>query len=211
MRMRTRMAAAACLIGLSTAALASIDPVLEWNAIMLTTTAGQNPFFQARFASDYPVGGIRSRKRHRPGLRSLSRHGCRAADASREAAAVAAAHAVLKNYFPGSATALDAARDASLARIADGIAKQEGIAAGEAAAAAMIALRTGDGSRRQSSTCPHRRTRVNGCRRRAVRRRAASSCSGGICVRSGSRPPISSALSRRLPSRASAMHATTTK
>ena len=51
MRTRTRMAAAACGMLLSTAALSANDPVLEWNSIMVSTTAGQNPFFQARFAA----------------------------------------------------------------------------------------------------------------------------------------------------------------
>ena len=51
MGMRTNLAAAACGMLLSTAALSANDPVLEWNAIMVSTTAGQNPFFQARFAA----------------------------------------------------------------------------------------------------------------------------------------------------------------
>jgi hypothetical protein len=66
--------------------------------------------------------------------------------ASPEAAAVAAAHGVLRNYFPGIAASLDAMRASSLAAIPDGQAKDDGIAVGEAAAAAMIAARTGDGS-----------------------------------------------------------------
>jgi hypothetical protein len=66
--------------------------------------------------------------------------------ASPEAAAVAAAHRVLATYFPASGAALDSARAASLGAIADGAAKVNGIAAGEAAAAAMIALRAQDGS-----------------------------------------------------------------
>jgi hypothetical protein len=66
--------------------------------------------------------------------------------ASAEAAAVAAAHGVLKNYFPGSAASLDAASANSLAAIADGPAKDNGIAVGEAAALAMIADRANDGS-----------------------------------------------------------------
>ena len=53
---------------------------------------------------------------------------------------------MLENYFPGDASALDAAYAASLARIPNGSAKQDGIPVGEAAAAALIALRAGDGS-----------------------------------------------------------------
>ncbi len=53
---------------------------------------------------------------------------------------------VLSTYFPGSAATLDAARANSLASIPDGQAKTDGIATGDAAALAMIALRANDGS-----------------------------------------------------------------
>jgi hypothetical protein len=146
MRTRTRMAAAACGLLLSTAALSANDPVLEWNSIMVSTTAGQNPFFQARFAAITQLAVFEAvnaiDKDFDPYLGTV----VAPPTASKEAAAVAAAHAVLKNYFQSSAAALDSARDTSLANIADGISKQEGIAVGEAAAAAMIGLRTGDGS-----------------------------------------------------------------
>jgi len=70
------------------------------------------------------------------------------ADASSVAAAAQAAHDVLVLLFPTqSATALFNAQLAlSLGAIADGAAKTEGIAVGAEAAAAMIALRAGDGS-----------------------------------------------------------------
>jgi hypothetical protein len=53
---------------------------------------------------------------------------------------------VLKNYFPPAAAALDAARAQSLAAIPDGQPKYDGIAVGEAAAAAMILARASDGA-----------------------------------------------------------------
>ena len=122
------------------------DPVLEWNSIMVTTTATQNPFFQARFAAITQLAVFEAvnaiDKEFEPYLGTISApHG-----ASPDAAAVAAAHAVLENYFPGDASALDAAYAASLAGIRNGSAKQDGIGVGEVAAAALIALRTGDGS-----------------------------------------------------------------
>jgi hypothetical protein len=142
----TRMAAAALGVLLASIAQASTNPVLEWNSIMLSTTAGQNPFFQARYAAITQLAVFEAvnaiEGRFDPYLGSLSAP----ADASTEAAAVAAAHAVLANYFPTNAPSLDAAYATSLARIPDGIRKQHGITAGEAAASAMIALRTGDGS-----------------------------------------------------------------
>jgi hypothetical protein len=63
-----------------------------------------------------------------------------------DAAAVAAAHGVLTWLFPAEAANLLEKRESSLAAIPDGQARTDGIAAGEAAAAAMIAARTGDGS-----------------------------------------------------------------
>jgi hypothetical protein len=66
--------------------------------------------------------------------------------ASDEAAAVAAAHRVLVNYFPAQQASLDAQLNNSLNAISAGArAKAEGVAVGEAAAEALIAERTGDG------------------------------------------------------------------
>ncbi|HXJ58238.1 MAG TPA: vanadium-dependent haloperoxidase [Verrucomicrobiae bacterium] len=66
--------------------------------------------------------------------------------ASAEAAAAAAAHAVLLNIYPGRQADLDTAYAASLASIADGSAKAEGIVVGESVAAVILALRSSDGS-----------------------------------------------------------------
>lgn len=68
--------------------------------------------------------------------------------ASRQAAVATAAYTALKNYFPNN-SALDVKYAASLATIlinnpADQTAKDSGMAIGEAAADAMIALRAGD-------------------------------------------------------------------
>lgn len=72
--------------------------------------------------------------------------GSAAAGASDAAAAAAAAHRVLVNYFPAQQMTLDAAFRDSLAAINDSsFAKDDGVAAGEAAAAALIAARAGDG------------------------------------------------------------------
>lgn len=122
------------------------DPVLEWNSIMVATTSGQNPFAQARFAAITQLAVFEAVNsiggEFDPYLGAVSAPG----HASREAAAIAAAHTVLRNYFPASAAGLDAAREASLAALDPGKGVAEGIAVGEAAAAAMIALRSADGS-----------------------------------------------------------------
>ncbi|WP_052573913.1 vanadium-dependent haloperoxidase [Haloferula sp. BvORR071] len=66
--------------------------------------------------------------------------------ASPAAAAAQAARDVLVNYFPSQQTGLDARLATSLATIPAGQAKTDGIAAGSAAAAHIIALRSNDGS-----------------------------------------------------------------
>jgi hypothetical protein len=187
------------------------DPVLEWNSIMVTTTATQNPFFQARFAAITQLAVFEAvnaiDKEFEPYLGTITAP----SGASADAAAVAAAHAVLENYFPGSASALDAAYAASLAGIRNGSAKQNGITVGEAAAAALIALRTGDGSAPTKSYLPTSSA--------AGQWQPTPSCpaTGGIllqwatCARSRSRARVSFALRQNLRSRAGAMRAATTK
>jgi hypothetical protein len=67
------------------------------------------------------------------------------AGASKVAAAATAAHDVLAASFPDQAADLQALLDASLATVADGASRDAGVAVGAAAAAAMLAERTGDG------------------------------------------------------------------
>jgi hypothetical protein len=76
------------------------------------------------------------------------------ANASTGAAAVAAAHRVLVNYFPSQQTALDSQFTTSLAGVADGGDKTAGVAVGEAAAMAIISARFGDGLEANISYLP---------------------------------------------------------
>jgi hypothetical protein len=135
--------AAALLFGSS---MANADVVQDWNEIMLETVNGQNPFAQARFAAITQLAVFEAVNattgRYTPYFGTVTAP----PGSSAEAAAVAAAHAVLKNYFPAAAASLDAAREKSLAAMPDGPPKLNGIAVGEAAAAAMIAARTNDGA-----------------------------------------------------------------
>lgn len=113
---------------------------------MLHTIAAQNPFAQARFAAITELAMFEAvnacTRDYEPYLGAITAP----ADASADAAAIAAAHGVLRNYFPASAASLDGLRAASLAAIPDGPSKTDGIAVGEAAAAALIAARANDGS-----------------------------------------------------------------
>ncbi|MET9439350.1 vanadium-dependent haloperoxidase [Streptomyces sp. NPDC006610] len=65
--------------------------------------------------------------------------------ASAEAAAAAAAHEVLRTYFPSSRKRLDAAYAESLAKIPDGRAEERGVAFGRRAAEHVVRLRADDG------------------------------------------------------------------
>ncbi|MCC5575434.1 phosphatase PAP2 family protein [Microtetraspora sp. AC03309] len=67
-------------------------------------------------------------------------------DASRPAAAAAAAHGALTALYPAHKTSLDRQLSTDLADIPDGRAKQEGINVGAQAARAIIALRAHDGA-----------------------------------------------------------------
>jgi membrane-associated phospholipid phosphatase len=133
-------------------AVAKADPVLDWNVIAVDTAVanGQNPFAQARFAAVVQVAVFEAVNAitgdYRPYLRSIVGSIVAPHGASAHAAAVEAAYQVLSTYFPASAAELDAARASSLASIPDGKAKIDGIATGEAAANALIALRANDGS-----------------------------------------------------------------
>jgi hypothetical protein len=79
-----------------------------------------------------------------------------AAQQEATAAAVAAANRVtLSKLMPSQEAAISAAYTAALAAIADGPAKHDGIAAGEEAAAAVLAARADDGAAAQEKYKPH--------------------------------------------------------
>ena len=74
--------------------------------------------------------------------------------ASKDAAAAAAAHAVLVSLYPDQKPKLDEALQASLATVAEDDAKKKGIELGKKAAAGIIALRADDGSNATESYRP---------------------------------------------------------
>lgn len=143
-----RISAAMLLVGLvATTTAARADVVLDWNAIAARTVApGQSAFAQARYMAIVQLAVFEAVNAITGDYeRYLAAPLAAPGGASAEAAAIAAAHRVLKNYFPAN-TAIDTDRANSLAGIPDGQAKTDGIAVGEAAAAALIALRAADGS-----------------------------------------------------------------
>lgn len=130
----------------SAAAPARADVVLEWNGIVVSAVALQNPFAQARIAAIAHLAMFDAVNAVTAEYEPYAWTAAAAPGASPEAAAVAAAHAVLRHYLPGGAAGFDVARESSLAGIAEGRAKSDGIAIGEAVAAALIAARAADGS-----------------------------------------------------------------
>jgi hypothetical protein len=120
--------------------------VLEWNEIAVNTIGAQPPFPSTRFMATVQLAVFEAvnaiSSKYEPYLGSVTG----SAGASKEAAAITAAHGVLVAFFPSAAVTLDQQRDASLASVPDGPGKTAGIAVGQSAAAAMIAERTGDGS-----------------------------------------------------------------
>jgi hypothetical protein len=130
----------------STAARA--DAVLDWNAIAVNTAVAnkQNPFAQARYAAIVQLAVFEAvnsiTHKYQPYLGTITAP----PDASPDAAAIEAAYQVLIAYFPASQPMLYADWTNSMQSIPDGSAKSNGIATGDATAAAMIALRANDGS-----------------------------------------------------------------
>jgi hypothetical protein len=135
------------LTGDSGALEANDSVVVEWNLIAVQTIGSTPPFPSTRAMAAVQgavfeaVNSITGK--YEPYFPTTSRA---PAGASAEAAAVAAAQGVLTWLFPAQSASLLALREASLAAIADGQSKIDGVAAGEAAAASMIAARTDDGS-----------------------------------------------------------------
>jgi hypothetical protein len=123
------------------------DPVLQWNAVTLATATagGKDAIAQQRILDIVHLAVFEAVNAvtgdYEPYLGSIAA----APGASAEAAAIAAAHAVLMELLPEQAATLDGARASSLARVADGPAKEAGIALGVAAAGALIDHRRNDG------------------------------------------------------------------
>jgi hypothetical protein len=130
----------------SVSAAPKADAVLEWNEVMLTTLIGQSPAEEMRLAAITQAAVFEAVNAvthdYVPYLGTIEA----TPGASAEAAAIAAAHAVLRHYVADRSAELDAARVKSLHAVQGGPAKHAGVKVGEAAALAMIKRRENDGS-----------------------------------------------------------------
>jgi hypothetical protein len=142
-----RLVLVCALAALGAPSVAHADAVIDWNAQAQTTILAPNPTAHASTLSFAMVHGAvydavnAIDRRYEPYLPvpRASRH------ASQDAAAATAAFRVLSALYPDQLAALQDRYDASLAAIPDGRGERRGIAAGEAAAAAMLAARATDG------------------------------------------------------------------
>jgi len=150
MRPTRRLAVLAAFAVLASPAAARADAVTDWNTIASTaivTNAGQPPH-QASLSYAMVQGAVYDAVNAIAGGDTpyLTTPAASPWD-SKEAAAATAAYRVLVSLFPSQAGGLQATYDAYVGGLADSPsgAKAGGVAAGEAAAQAMIAARTGDG------------------------------------------------------------------
>ena len=137
------------LSALCTGSVSAQNVVTDWNAVASTTIVqnGAEPaaasFVWFAYAAIATYDAVNAVNRQ---FEPFYYFGQAPADASAEAAAVAASHRVLVYYFPSQQPDLDSQFAASLAAInASDQAKADGVAVGEASAAALIAVRANDG------------------------------------------------------------------
>jgi hypothetical protein len=133
---------AAALTCLAVPAVANV--ITDWDAkavaVAPAAAAGQRELAMVHVAMFDAVNSIE--RRYRPYLVQLTAHNT----TSQEAAAAAAAATVLIGLHPEAAGELKAALATSLAAIADGAAKSDGIKLGEAVAAKVLQARANDGA-----------------------------------------------------------------
>jgi hypothetical protein len=126
----------------------SADVITDWNLITVnaTKTGGLNTNLASRVEAIEAIAVYDA-------VNSVKHYGtpyhyniAAKVPASAEASAAQAAHDVLLSFFPNQKTSIDANLASSLAKVSDAAAKANGIAAGSAAAADILALRANDGS-----------------------------------------------------------------
>jgi PAP2 superfamily len=133
---------------LITSPVASADAVCDWNTqagvIIVSARMGPPPANRAMAVVHTAVYEAVNTitKRYPAGALKLEA----APGASVDAAIAAANRTTLARLLPSQQAAIDSAYHAALAKIADGPAKTSGIAVGEQAAAAILAMRADDGA-----------------------------------------------------------------
>ena len=137
--------------------VARADVVTDWNVkageIVVEARMGTPPAFRVMaivHTAVYEAANAITRRYPASGLQLEAVPG-----ASVEAAVAAANRATLAKLLPAQQAAIDTAYQAALAMIGDGPAKTAGVAVGEKAAAAILALRADDGAATAETYRPH--------------------------------------------------------
>ena len=148
---RALLASAATAAALAAPAVAQADVLNDWNviaqnqAITLRPTAhGQTRGIAMVQGAVYDAVNAIDRG-HQPYLLNVQALGVQPWASADAAIATAAHHVLVKLVAPAQVAALDTAYQATLDGVPDGLVELEGVRAGEAAAAAMLAARTNDG------------------------------------------------------------------
>jgi hypothetical protein len=156
-RLRYRAALATIVLLTTLAASARADTISDWNAkaeaiavekrlLPPPNARGMAMLHVAMFDAVNAVDG-----KYKPYRFKLTAD----KDASKEAAAAAAAHAVLVALHPDHKASLDSALKASLAPIAEGEPKAKGIGVGQKAATEVLTSRANDGASAPETYRPH--------------------------------------------------------
>lgn len=137
------IAAAATFLFLAGLQAARADAVLDWNATAAALPIAAPPVMTRVMASMHGAmhDALNAIEPRYESYRAVVKA---PAGASKEAAVASAAHAVLSALVPGQKAALDGALAASLAKLPDDTAKNDGIAVGRSAAEQMLAWRAQD-------------------------------------------------------------------
>ena len=134
------------VVTLLNANVAQADAVLDWNEIGLAAVASSRPPDGARALSMMHVAMFDAVNAIEQKYRPYAYPAKGAKDTSSDAAAIAAAHAVLSKLFPDQAQTFDSAYTASLAKLPESSAKAAGIALGREVGSQCLAMRTNDGA-----------------------------------------------------------------
>jgi hypothetical protein len=156
-RNHLRSAKMAVAVFLLAAPMALADVVTEWNIkageVVVEAKLGPPPANRVLAivqTAVYEAANAITRRYPASGLQVEAAPG-----ASVEAAVAAANRATLANLVPSQGASVETAYAAALAKIADGPAKIAGIAVGEKAAAAILAVRAEDGATARETYRPH--------------------------------------------------------
>ena len=145
---RHSLAIAGLALGLSLASQSIAQkPIADWHAVMESSIAGTGrknavalPYVAYVDVAMYDAVNSIDGRFQPFAVSVVAPRG-----ASQDAAAASAAHDVLMHYFPAQSAIFDAALSLSLAALADGQSKTDGINVGKAVAAQWLALRADDG------------------------------------------------------------------